>query len=817
MKRMFEMTMMAIIILMVVAGCGGGGGGSNITLNPALPERIKSLGGEMVVTGKLVSLAADGKSAEDLSSETVGEAKDGVYSFSISPTKELPANPYFKASIYYRASTSSAQSVIKDSSIQANDLLIAFQYILYNASQEMTAGNYNYETDLDNDFLANIAELEAKSDPNDDDTDNDGIKDGLDAFPTISAEWNDIDGDGIGDNQDDDMDGDGLLNTTETANGTDPKKADTDGDGVNDRADNCALSANSDQADANSDGRGDACSDDADGDGLTNADEANRGTNPTKADTDSDGVGDGTEVSWGSNPLVVDTDADGFNDKADNCPINNNPLQPDIDGDKIGDECDTDKDGDGFLNVNDVCPDVSDEQGDIDGDAVKNVGGGDMCDDDIDGDGRTNDVDKCPYQSDSGTTKDDDADGVFVECDLDDKDPLIGAAQWATFVGKTPTNEKFAIFVSPTGDDANRGTKQLPLKTLSAGISKAKAKGVSLVVGAGSYDVKGVTWQSGISIFGGFKTDFSGRNYRTTDAANKTELTMSDSDATLIIGSIAVTFDGFFITNAAATRSSIDGSRTIILEGAGEKNFRNNTITGNAALDNVTAFWSDGATNLTLEANKIDGNGGSTKATSSSGVYISNAATARIVNNIINAGDGGLLDALYLKNTNAIVANNTIVSNATGSSATASGVTIDSSTPVLVNNAIIIAGGDVVNHTPLNLICKNGNPTGLAIVQKNIILESPNPKFGAMFNNCTSDPNSPYDLSKVSSYKFGTVDATAVYTSNDSLSNLIDGNYKLITPVGGYSAAQSDSWYVKWDYDFEVRTTSPMYIGAFEK
>ncbi len=42
---------------------------------------------------------------------------------------------------------------------------------------------------------------------------------------------------------------------------------------------------------------------DPDGDGLTNAQEATRGTDPFRADTDGDGFLDGDEVAAGSNPL----------------------------------------------------------------------------------------------------------------------------------------------------------------------------------------------------------------------------------------------------------------------------------------------------------------------------------------------------------------------------------------------------------------------------------------------------------------------------------------------------------------------------------
>ncbi|MEF3692093.1 MAG: thrombospondin type 3 repeat-containing protein [Candidatus Moraniibacteriota bacterium] len=70
------------------------------------------------------------------------------------------------------------------------------------------------------------------------------------------------------------------------------EKADSDGDGVVDEMDNCVSVKNSDQADLNHNGRGDAC-DDFDRDGVINsADNCSDMPNRNQADEDADGVGD---------------------------------------------------------------------------------------------------------------------------------------------------------------------------------------------------------------------------------------------------------------------------------------------------------------------------------------------------------------------------------------------------------------------------------------------------------------------------------------------------------------------------------------------
>lgn len=127
------------------------------------------------------------------------------------------------------------------------------------------------QADLDDD---------ATGDACDSDIDGDGTANSADAFPRDPAEQDDTDGDGIGDHAD------RFPNdATETA--------DADDDGVGDRADNCTTDPNTNQADLDNDGRGDACDADIDGDGIPNTtDNAPRDANADQQDLDGDGIGD---------------------------------------------------------------------------------------------------------------------------------------------------------------------------------------------------------------------------------------------------------------------------------------------------------------------------------------------------------------------------------------------------------------------------------------------------------------------------------------------------------------------------------------------
>lgn len=181
--------------------------------------------------------------------------------------------------------------------------------------------------------------------------------------------------------------------------GTAPRNAgrayliDDDGDNDGLIIDNCPTVYNPDQANADSDGLGDACDSctDPDNDGFASPgysasicgiDNCPTVANPSQLDSDSDGLGqscdncplvananqlDGDGDSVGdlcdncpnqANTIQLDLDHDQHGDACDNCPVNSNPAQTDMDGDGHGDPCDGpgDLSRDGTVGTPDVAP-----------------------------------------------------------------------------------------------------------------------------------------------------------------------------------------------------------------------------------------------------------------------------------------------------------------------------------------------------------------------------------------------------------------------------------------------------------------------------
>lgn len=218
-------------------------------------------------------------------------------------------------------------------------------------------------TDADMDGISDDEEIQNHTDPNDADSDDDGVPDGLEGCSNISQGactmpgWNlDSDGDGLINALDPDSDNDGLFDGTELGldcsdpatnaslghcvadadanTKTDPLDADTDDGGVSDGAEDANLNGKVDAEETDptaGHGSDDSSVVDSDGDGLSDAEEEVLGSDPNDTDTDDDGVPDGQEA----NPSD-DTDGDGLINVLD-VDSDNDGL---FDGTEVGNGCD---------------------------------------------------------------------------------------------------------------------------------------------------------------------------------------------------------------------------------------------------------------------------------------------------------------------------------------------------------------------------------------------------------------------------------------------------------------------------------------------
>jgi large repetitive protein len=286
-------------------------------------------------------------------------------------------------------------------------------------TQTANGGPGNFQNDSDGDGLTNSQEATIGTDPNDADSDNDGVNDMAEVGPNLNAPL--------------DTDGDAIINALESS------ITDSDGDGVVNQLD----PANNNPCVPDSNGA--ACLNfDSDFDGLTNAQEDALGTNRNLPDTDGDGVSDGVEA--GPNPAnptdsdgdgipnalessTVDTDVDGVPNQSD--PANNNPCVPNANS---GPCLALDNDGDGLTNGQEDVLGTDRDNADTDGDGVNDgaeVGPNPATPVDTDGDG-------IPDVLEPGNV-DTDGDGIPDSADVDsDNDGIPDSIE----VGPVPSSPR---------------------------------------------------------------------------------------------------------------------------------------------------------------------------------------------------------------------------------------------------------------------------------------------------------------------------------------------------------------------------------------
>ncbi|RKI74055.1 cell envelope biogenesis protein OmpA, partial [Corallococcus sp. AB049A] len=302
--------------------------------------------------------------------------------------------------------------------------------------------NLGNPVDTDKDGLTDDEELALGTDPNNPDTDGDGIPDGIEVkVGGTDPLDDDSDDDGILDGNED-KDHDGMVDADET----DPNNADTDGDGLTDGVELGLSEPQGDDtdpsefvADKDPSTKTNPLDDDSDDDGLTdgNEDINHDGkvdpteTDPNKLDTDGDGLTDGLELGL-TEPQGDDTNMTVFVPDQDP-DTKTNPLNPDTDGGGVLDGIE-DRNHNGKVDVLEPDPNNPADDNDADGDGIDNATeeahGTDPFDPDSDDDGVLDGID--------GLT-DTDGDGVIDALDPDsDNDGINDGTELGVTVETAP-------------------------------------------------------------------------------------------------------------------------------------------------------------------------------------------------------------------------------------------------------------------------------------------------------------------------------------------------------------------------------------------
>ena len=199
-------------------------------------------------------------------------------------------------------------------------------------SEEVFGTNVDGSIDLDYHFDLTGEELLSKYDwqAANMDIDGDGVNNIDDAFVYLATEWEDVDGDRLGDNEADDdvttpdpnridTDGDGVFDIFD-ALPNDPREfKDSDGDGVGDNSDYYVNDADRQYLR------------DSDNDGIDNRDDAFPNDPKEYKDSDGDGIGDNFDY-YPDNPDLAekrDADGDGVEDSRDAFPYDPDKFRAD--------------------------------------------------------------------------------------------------------------------------------------------------------------------------------------------------------------------------------------------------------------------------------------------------------------------------------------------------------------------------------------------------------------------------------------------------------------------------------------------------------
>jgi hypothetical protein len=214
--------------------------------------------------------------------------------------------------------------------------------------------------------------------------------------------------------------------------------------------------------------------------------------------------------------------------------------------------------------------------------------------------------------------------------------------------GNTYLNQTL-VHVSTSGNDANIGTNEAPVKTITYGLSLAQSKNSSQVrISAGTYVEGNLIVRNGISIYGGYSADFFTSN-------PYTYVTIIDAQQPT----------GFMVCGSKRIFKAENITLPTVISGLTLKGGRLCDFGGGIYINNSSEL-------LSIENNKITGNSSVGNGTSNGGnIYVLNSAAKIRYNEITNGFAGGgyghdiAISGSYSNGVKTEVAYNTITAPST--------------------------------------------------------------------------------------------------------------------------------------------------------
>ena len=299
------------------------------------------------------------------------------------------------------------------------------------------------------------------------------------------------------------------------------------------------------------------------------------------------------------------------------------------------------------------------------------------------------------------------------------------------------------FYVSATlGSDSFDGLSATTAKkTINAAIALASA-GNAVLVATGTYSVQSGTNHiklvEGVSLYGGFSSNFTARAPRVTISLIQETLTTGgnylDPNRAIEAGAgttTATIVDGFMLQSGDSMNTG-DTSTAIYVYGGGGLTISNNVIIGGAGVrTNGIAIYQASA--------KIHNNVvySGTGTSWSFAIYNSNALSPEIYNNLIVGGGTGTFSyGIAESDSSSIIRNNTIDGGSGGYYSTGIYLTGLTGAAVIENNIIYNSGGNT------RTCIQEGNDTAPGMLRNNLLYDCPQ---GYYVDNSTLGPICPFN------------------------------------------------------------------------